>query len=105
MAFRILFTEPKNGYAKELYLPSFVAGRDLINYLPPLPSSQREETNPPKKSEGPIGLKELLEGKLVPKSLGPQMNGPHQESPVVRSQLVRNNAEIDQQVPGEGMQR
>ena len=104
MAFRVLLTEPKYGYAEELSLPSFVVG-DLINYLPPRPSCQREEICLPKKSEGPVGPEELLEGELIPEFLGPQVNGPHQESPAVRSQLARSNVEVDQQVQSVGIQR
>ena len=71
MAFRVLFIEPKCGYKEELSLPSFIAGRDLINYLSPRLSCQRKEIGFPKKSEGPVGPEELLEGELIPKSLRP----------------------------------
>ena len=71
MAFRVLFTEPKCGHVEELSLPPFIAGRDLINYLSSWLNYQKEETRLPKKSEGQVGLKELLEGELIPESLGP----------------------------------
>ena len=76
MAFKVLFTEPECGHVEKPSLPSLIASQDLVNYLFPRPSYQREETRLPKKSEGPVGPEELLEGELIPESLGPQVNGP-----------------------------
>ena len=87
MPFRVLFTEPECGHVEELSLPSLIASRDLVNYLSSWPSCQREETRLPKKSEGLVGPKELMEGEIKPESLGPQVNGSYQKSPAIRTQL------------------